>query len=51
MTLREALFAAATAIALIAVIHGIYLLSAEAAWISGGVGFAVWAWLVLGGDE
>ncbi len=51
MTIREVLFAAAAALALVAVVFGIHQYSVAAAWIAGGVLFGGWSWLILGGDD
>lgn len=46
--MRELLFAAALLAAASSVTVGVALLLPAAAWIVGGVLFALWSWLVLG---
>lgn len=45
--LREVVLAVVLAVAAVAVVHGVAMLSAAAAWIVGGVVLAAWAVRVL----
>ena len=51
MSVREILFAVAVAVALSAVVRGVFMLNEPAAWITSGLSLAGWSWLVLGGDD